>query len=230
LSIFDKIVPGYFYRIADDGNYIAGSGCNNDVASERPMVRKFIVDSIKYWMKRYHIDGFRFDLMGLLDKQTMLEVYAAAKEINPSALIYGEGWNMPTGLTISERMIQANVQNTGVAAFNDGIRDNLKGDVFNPTSSGFVQGGPPMTGIKRLKLQIRGKDTGRDNTLINVATPNETVNYVSAHDDACLWDKLVMTTHADEETLIKLDLLANAIILTSQGIPFIHAGDDFGRT
>lgn len=230
-SIFDKIVPGYFYRIDDDGNYIAGSGCGNDVATERPMVRKFIVDSVKYIMKEYHIDGFRFDLLGLIDIETMLQVYKEAKQINPNAIIYGEAWNIATGLDPNLRMIQANIQNTGIGAFNDGIRDNLKGDVFKAESKGFIQGSMPMTGIGRLQLQIKGQDTGREQYTIPVATPNETINYVSVHDNACLWDKLTSTNPEDSTAdRIKKAKLANAIILTSQGVPFLLAGDDFGRS
>ncbi|MFA6074238.1 MAG: type I pullulanase [Negativicutes bacterium] len=231
-SVFDKIVPYYYYRVDNSGGYISGSGCGNDVASEKPMVRKFIVDSCKYWVSEYHIDGLRFDLMGLHDKQTMLEVYKEVRKINPNAIIYGEGWDIPTGIPASERMTQTNVFGTGVAAFNDGIRDNLKGDVFKQTEGSFVQGLPPYLGMERLKLQIKGQSTGRNlDGSIPVATPNETINYVSAHDNACIWDKLKLTNPKDNEARIKqMDKLAAAVILTAQGVPFFAEADDFGRT
>ena len=130
-SIFDKVFPGYYYRMDKSGRYANGTGCGNEFASEKPMARKFIVDSIKYWMTEYHVDGFRFDLMGILDRETMLEVYREAKKINPSAIIYGEGWQMEQVLPADEMMTQANVQGTGIAAFNDGIRDNIKGNYAN---------------------------------------------------------------------------------------------------
>lgn len=230
-SVFDKIVPYYYYRVDNSGGYFNGSGCGNDVASEKPMVRKFIVDSCKYWVKEYHVDGLRFDLMGLHDKQTMLEVYKSVKKINPHALIYGEGWDIPTGIPASERMTQANVFGTGIAAFNDGIRDNLKGDVFKQTEGSFVQGLPPYLGMDRLKLQIKGQSTGRNSASIPVATPNETVNYVSAHDNACIWDKLKLTNPtADNNRVKQMDKLAAAVVFTAQGIPFFAEADDFGRT
>ena len=127
-SIFDKVFPGYYYRKDKSGHYANATGCGNEFASEKPMARKFIVDSIKYWMTEYHVDGFRFDLMGILDRDTMQEVYREAKKINPNVIIYGEGWDMEQVLPAKEMMTQANVHGTGIAAFNDGIRDNIKGD------------------------------------------------------------------------------------------------------
>ena len=127
-SVFDKVYPGYFYRRDAAGHYVNGTGCGNELASEKPMVRKFIVDSIKYWLTEYHVDGFRFDLMGILDRETMLEVYREAKAINPSVMIYGEGWRMEPLLPAERMMTQDHVAGTGIAAFNDGIRDNIKGD------------------------------------------------------------------------------------------------------
>ena len=127
------------------------------------MARKFIVDAIKYWMTEYHVDGFRFDLMGMLDRDTMLEVYREAKKINPHAIIYGEGWDMERLLPSKMMMTQANVQGTGIAAFNDGIRDNIKGDAGNEAAPGFVQGaGPQYGGMERFQLNIKGQSTGRD--------------------------------------------------------------------
>jgi pullulanase len=230
-SIFDKIVPMYFYRVYDNGEYANGSFCGNELATDRPMVRKYIVDNLKYYAKEFHIDGFRFDLMGLMDKQTLVDAYAAVKKINPDTIFYGEGWNMGDVLPVEKKMIQKNVVGTGIAAFNDGIRDNLKGDVFDEHAKGFVQNDKPMTGLVRLKLQIKAQDTGRDKESIPVVDPNEVVNYVSCHDNHTIWDKLkISNPGASYDDIKKMDLLAFAVVVTSQGIPFLGEGDEFGRT
>ena len=231
-SIFDKIFPRYYYRTDASGRYADGTHCGNELASEKPMVRKFIVDSIKYWMTEYHVDGFRFDLMGMLDRDTMLEVYREAKQINPNAIIYGEGWDMEKVLPPKMMMTQENVRGTGIAAFNDGIRDNIKGDVGSETARGLVQGaGPQYGGRERFQLQIKGQSTGRNTHSIEVFSPNESINYASAHDDLCLWDKLQISAAPVPENLrIKMDKLAAGIVLTAQGVPFLHAGDEFLRS
>ncbi len=231
-SIFDKIYPGYYYRSDASGHYANATGCGNELASERPMVRKFIVDSIKYWMTEYHVDGFRFDLMGILDRETMREVYRAARQINPNAIIYGEGWDMEQVLPANRMMTQANVQGTGIAAFNDGIRDNIKGNVFDASARGFVEGAvPPYGGLPRFWLNLKGQSTGRDQQSIPVFSPNETIDYDSVHDDLCLWDRLQLTARdAPEITRIRMDQLAAGIVLTAQGVPFLHAGDEFLRS
>ena len=231
-SIFDKVFPGYYYRMDASGRYANGTGCGNEFASERPMARKFIVDCIKFWMTEYHVDGFRFDLMGILDRDTMLEVYREAKRINPSAIIYGEGWDMERLLPANRMMTQANIPATGIAAFNDGIRDNIKGDATVGSASGFVQGaGPQFGGMERFWFNIKGQSTGRGSQGIAVFSPNETINYASAHDDLCLWDKLQSSAAAVPENLrINMDTLAAGIVLTAQGVPFLHAGDEFLRS
>lgn len=231
-SIFDKICPRYYYRMDKSGRYANGTGCGNEFASEKPMARKFILDSVKYWMTEYHIDGFRFDLMGILDRETMLEVYREAKKINPNALIYGEGWQMERVLPANEMMTQSHVRGTGIAAFNDGIRDNIKGDHANPHEGGFAQGaGAPFGGMKRFELNIKGQSTAKDARGIDVFSPNETINYDSAHDDLCLWDKLRLSTpDATESARVCMDKLAAGILLTAQGVPFLHAGDEFLRS
>lgn len=232
MSIFDKIVPRYYYRLDEQGRYANATGCGNEFASEKPMARKFIVDSVKFWMTEYHIDGFRFDLMGIEDRDTMLEVYREAKKINPNAIIYGEGWEMERLLPRSRMMTQAGVHGTGIAAFNDGIRDNIKGDAGRGEAPGFVQGaGPPFGGMERFLKNIKGQSTGKDSRSIEVFSPNETVNYDSAHDDHCLWDKLLLSTPGLPDSLrINMDMLAAGIVLTSQGVPFLHAGDEFLRS
>ncbi len=227
-SIFDKVVPRYYYRIDANGKYANGTWCGNEFASEKPMARKFIVDSIKYWMTEYHIDGFRFDLMGITDRETMLEVYREAKRINPSVLLYGEGWDMERLLPRERMMTQANVKGTGIAAFNDGIRDNIKGAVQQGEAPGFVQGAAPQGSLEQFLLNIKGQSTDGG---IEVVSPNETINYDSAHDDHCLWDKLLLSTPGIAEDLRRgMDKLAAGIVLTSQGVPFLHAGDEFLRS
>jgi pullulanase len=231
-SIFDKTFPRYYYRTDASGRYANGTGCGNEFASERPMARKFIVDTIKYWMTEYHVDGFRFDLMGILDRDTMLEVCREAKKINPNTIIYGEGWDMEKVLPPKRMMTQANVKGTGIAAFNDAIRDNIKGDAGKADASGFVQGtGPQYGGMERFHLNIKGQSTGRGSKGIEVFSPNETINYDSVHDDLCLWDKLQLSAADVPESLrINMDKLAAGIVLTAQGVPFIHAGDEFLRS
>jgi pullulanase len=231
-SVFDKVFPFYYYRRDASGRYANGTGVGNEFASERPMVRKLIVDSIKYWMREYHVDGFRFDLMGIEDRDTMLEVYREARKINPSALIYGEGWQMETLLPPDRMMTQLYVQGTGIAAFNDGLRDNIKGDAADGSAPGFVQGaGPPYGGMERFWLNIKGQSTGKGRESIAVSSPNETINYDSAHDDHCLWDKLILSApNVPGPLRVNMDKLAAGIVLTAQGVPFLHAGDEFLRS
>jgi pullulanase len=231
-SVFDKVFPFYYYRRDASGRYANGTGVGNEFASERPMVRKFIVDSIKYWMREYHVDGFRFDLMGIEDRDTMLEVYREARKINPSALIYGEGWQMETLLPPDRMMTQLYVQGTGIAAFNDGLRDNIKGDAADGSAPGFVQGaGPPYGGMERFWLNIKGQSTGKGRESIAMSSPNETINYDSAHDDHCLWDKLILSApNVPGPLRVNMDKLAAGIVLTAQGVPFLHAGDEFLRS
>ncbi len=230
-SVFDKVVPRFYYRMDGAGNYANATQCNNEVASEKPMVRKFIVDSITYWMREYHVDGFRFDLMGILDRQTMLEAFRAAKAINRNVIFYGEAWNMEYVLAADRMMTQRYVHGTGIAAFNDGIRDSIKGDGHDG-SQGFVQGAtPPHGGMHHFLLEIKGESTGKGSGAVEVFSPNETINYDSCHDDLCLWDKLLVSTpNVPEPQRINMDKLAAGIVLTSQGVPFIHAGDEFLRS
>jgi pullulanase len=231
-SIFDKIVPRYYYRKDALGQYANATGCGNEFASEKPMARKFIVDCVKYLMTEYHVDGFRFDLMGILDRETMLEVFREAKRINPSAILYGEGWDMERVLPPGRMMTQAHVQGTGIAAFNDGIRDNIKGDAGDASQPGFVQGAmPPFGGMARFQLNIKGQSTGKNRESIAVDSPCETISYASVHDDLCLWDKLQVSAGSmPVDQRIKMDKLAAGIVMTAQGIPLIHAGDEFLRS
>ena len=218
---FNKIVPGYFSRTNADGSYSNGSGCGNDTASEREMVRKYIVDSVMYWAEEYHIDGFRFDLVGLLDTETINEVVNTVHEKYPDVIFYGEGWTLGTAVEEGYTMAtQANAAETpGFAYFSDTIRNLLAGT--NGKSTGFVSG-----------------TTGKEEDISKCFTaatswcpgPTQTVNYVSCHDNYTLMDKLKLTrSDASESDLIRMNNLAAAIYMTSQGIPFIHAGEDFLR-
>lgn len=216
---FNKLVPGYFYRT--DSN---GSGCGNDVASERSMVSKFIVDSVAYWASEYHLDGFRFDLMGLIDTDTMNNVRAALDKIDPSICIYGEGWTMSTN--ISKEVSMANQSNAsltpGVGYFSDTIRDAIKGSVFEAEDPGYVNG--------NLK-KAAGIKNGVLGTPSWSPAPTQTITYSSCHDNYTLWDKIASSNPDDSEAdRIKQNLLAAAIVYTSQGVPFIQAGEEFLRT
>lgn len=220
---FEKIFPGYYFRRNLDGTFVNGSGCGNDTASEHYMMRRFIIDSIKYWMKEYHVDGFRFDLMGLHDIDTMNMVSQEALKINPNAMIYGEGWNIPTGIPEEIRAIQINSgKMINVGFFNDRIRNSVRGSVFEYKEKGFVSGAHGLE--NEIKLCIKG-------LLDLYHSPTQNINYISCHDNHTLWDKLTLSNKdADASELKDMHKLAYAIVLTSQGVPFIHSGDEFLRS
>ena len=221
---FNRIVPGYFSRIDDNGSYSNGSGCGNDTASERSMVRKYIVDSVNYWADEYHIDGFRFDLVGLLDTETVNEIVTEVHKDHPSVIFYGEGWTMTTkptkpGVTLATQVNSA--QTPGFAYFSDTIRDALKGSVFNH-DPGFVSGAP---GKERTIAECF---TGLTNWC---STPAQTVNYASCHDNNTLMDRIALAVpDASREDMIRMNNLAAAIYLTAEGIPFLQAGEEMLRT
>ena len=217
---FNGLVPDYFHRVGSNG-----SGCGNDVATERAMVRKYIVDSVVYWASEYHINGFRFDLVGLMDVETMNEIRAALDEIDPSIVLYGEGWSLTTSPTIAgtELATQTNVKDIdGFAMFNDTIRDDLKGSVFNSTEKGYVNG---KTALASTVLKCIKGIAGWSNI------PSQLINYASCHDNMTLWDE-INSSNADDslEDRIKQNLLSAAIVYTSQGVPFILAGEEMLRT
>ncbi|MEK3797239.1 type I pullulanase [Peribacillus sp. FSL H8-0477] len=228
-SNFNQLVPGYYFRYNEDGTLANGSGVGNDTASERKMMRKFIVDSVSYWAKEYHLDGFRFDLMGIHDVQTMNDVRRALDKIDPSIMVIGEGWDLNTPLAANRKANQKNAeQMPRIAHFNDSIRDGLKGSVFNELDTGFVNGKQGMEDI--IKKGIAG-GINYDNSLATYKDPQQVVTYVEAHDNHTLWDKLALTNPKDSLTKRKqMHKLASSISLTSQGINFIHAGQEFMRT
>lgn len=238
-SVFNQTVPGYFYRQKEDGSFSNASGCGNEIASERSMVRKYIIDSLKYWATEFHIDGFRFDLMGILDLETMKAIRAGLDKTNPGLFLYGEGWTadqspMPENL----RAVKNNIpQLRGIAGFNDDFRDALKGNHGSKKSKGFV------TGLELNEESVKFGIVGAINhPQINfdfietlnygwAAEPSQCINYVSCHDNYTLFDKLKMSrAKATDNELRKMVKLAGALILTSQGVPFLHAGVEFCRT
>ncbi|MFD2670849.1 type I pullulanase [Marinicrinis sediminis] len=229
-SSLHQLVPGYYFRYTEDGQLVNGSGVGNDTASERKMMRKLIVDSVVYWAKEYNIDGFRFDLMGIHDIDTMNEVRAALDEIDPSIITIGEGWDLGTQLDAGEKANQNNAsQLPGIGQFNDSTRDGIKGSVFNQNEPGWVNGKYQDSYL------IKGAAAGGVfyNSLIQhyAVEPDQSVNYVEAHDNNTLWDKLTFTNpDASDEEKESMHKLASAIVLTSQGISFLHAGQEFMRT
>ena len=242
---FNKIVPGYFSRIHDDGSYQSNSGCGNDTASERSMVSKYIVDSVLYWAEEYHIDGFRWDLVGLIDYETINAVMEAVHAVNPNIIFYGEGWEMCTWTTkdgyVNKMTIQPNdtkVNGESVFAFfNDTIRNAIHGGVFVATDKGFVSGN--MNGSAKMTVSagytansIWGSNGG------SVDTPLQTINYASCHDNYTLFDNLTIdvmdvTGCSAEEAAAQAAAMNNlgaAYYITAQGVPFIHAGEEMLRS
>ena len=242
----NKIVPGYFSRIHDDGSYQSNSGCGNDTASERSMVRKYIVDSVVYWAEEYHIDGFRWDLVGLIDIDTINQVMEEVHAINPNIIFYGEGWEMCDWTTkegyVNRMTIQPNdtkVNNEGniFAFFNDTIRNVIHGGVFTATDKGFTSGN--MNGSTKMVVSagytansIWGSNGG------TVDTPLQTINYASCHDNYTLFDNLTIdvmdaTGSTAEEAAPQAAAMNNlgaAYYITAQGVPFIHAGEEMLRS
>ena len=235
-SNLQKIVPGYYYR-SDETGYTNGSGCGNEVASDRPMVQKLIVDSLIYWAKEYHIDGFRFDLMGVLDIDTMNVIAERLKEIRPDIYLYGEGWNGgPSSLAEEKRAFKASAKKMpGIGMFNDDIRDTIKGSVFYDDHLGFVNGGTHLENALRYGITgaVAHPQVGYDayGSKPWAKEPGQSINYVSCHDNYTLWDKLsVSCPEASEEKKKAMNRLCAAIVFTSQGVPFIQAGEEFLRS
>lgn len=218
---FERIFPGYYFRFFEDGKASNGSGCSNDTASERLMMRKYIVDSVYYWAKQYQLDGFRFDLMGLHDVTTINTVREKLNTLERPIMLYGEGWILSTMLADSLKANQLNSSKMPhIGHFNDTMRNAVRGSVFIREEKGFASGKSGME--EAIKTCVSGSV---------FQTPDQSINYVSAHDNNTLWDKLKFSNPADnEETLKSIQKLSNAIVITSQGIPFIHSGVEFCRT
>lgn len=237
-SAFQDIVPNYYYRMNDDGTFSNGSGCSNDTASEHLMYRKYMIDSVTYWASEYHIDGFRFDLMGLHDVTTMNSIRSALDNLykdgsGKKILMYGEAWDMPT--KCDEGTVMANQKNlkkldNRIGAFDDTIRDAIKGSTGG-VDKGFIQEGSSRAA---LKTGIAGQS---DTTTGWANVPNQCVTYASCHDNLCLYDKLVDSVYGKNkeyrkryENLVSMNKLSAAIVITSQGIPFMLSGEEFARS
>ncbi len=235
-SSFNKIVPYYYYRYTATGANSSASGCGNDTASEREMFGKFMVDSVKYWISEYNLDGFRFDLMGLHDLETMKKVEAAVHAINPKAIIYGEGWSMGATIDGSAQANQTKISQIeatndaigSVAVFNDVIRDGLKGSVFSATARGYISG---LVSAEVMAKVIFGIDGGMRNGQGWKVKNAMVINYMSAHDNNTLWDKLELSNGTDSiENRVKMNRLGAAILMISKGTPFWQAGEELLRT
>lgn len=237
-SNFQKTYPDYFYRKTTEGKYSDGSGCGNETASEKPLMREFMKESVEYWVKEYHIDGFRFDLMGVHDIETMNEIRAMVDKIDPSIYIYGEGWSAGSCAYPQEKLaMKAHAkQLDGIGAFSDEMRDALRGPFSDDHKGGFLIGEPDQE--ESIKFGIVGAIAHPqiDMTKVNYSKeawtnePSQMVAYVSCHDDMCLTDRLRATMpYITDDELIRLDLLAQTAVLTSQGVPFILAGEEMLR-
>jgi pullulanase len=238
-SNFNQFVPGYFYRHTAKGAYSNGTGCGNETASEKAMMRKYMIESVVYWAKEYHLDGFRFDLMGVHDIETMNGISAALHQVDPTIFIYGEGWtagNSP--LPEDLRAVKKNAYKLDkIAVFNDDMRDGIKGGWSDVKAKGFVSGAAGNAESVKFGIVASTQHPQVDYTKVNyskapwAAEPYQTINYVSCHDDNTLFDRLkISNPDVSEVDLIKMDKLSNAIVLTSQGVAFLHAGAEILRT
>lgn len=227
---FGKTVPGYFFRYDQNGMPSNGTGVGNDIASERYMARKFIVDSVTFWAKEYGIDGFRFDLMGILDVETLNSIRKAVNKINPEILLLGEGWNLNTPLPHEERASIHNAKKMpGIAFFNDHFRDTIKGSTFRVMEKGYVFGN--SNSKEETKYLLAGSAVKNTQGEALFTQPSQTVNYVECHDNYTMWDKLEKSNLEESEaTKRKRHTLATTFVFLSQGISFLHAGQEFYRT
>ena len=234
-SSFNKIVPYYYYRYTASGANTSASGCGNDTASERYMYGKFMVDSVKYWISEYDLDGFRFDLMGLHDLETMQQIEAAVHTVDPEAIIYGEGWTMGSTIDGSKMANQSNIKDIeitnnaigAIAVFNDVIRDGLKGSVFEKESQGYING-RGQANLAKIVFGIKGGNALSQGWIVKDA---RVVNYMSAHDNNTLWDKLELSNGTDTiERRLAMNRLGATILMASKGMTFFQAGEEMLRT
>ena len=243
-SNFQRTYPDYYYRKVTTtpdalaSGYSNGSGCGNETASEQPMMRRFMLESVKYWINEYHIDGFRFDLMGIHDIETMNQIRRMVDDIDPTIFIYGEGWSAGSCAYPNELLgMKANISKMpGIAAFSDEIRDALRGPFSDDTKPGWLGGVPEEESlkfgivgairhpqVKMKKVNYSEKPWAQE--------PIQMISYVSCHDDMCLVDRLKASIpNITEDELIRLDLLAQTAVFTSQGVPFMLSGEELLRT
>ena len=219
-SNFNILCPNYYYRLNKDGSFSNGSGCGNELATERPMVRKFILDSVDFWLREYKIDGFRFDLMALIDRDTMREVVAHIKSVKKGAIIYGEPWVAGPSVLPRDKMSAKGIQDVlDIAVFNDDYRDAVKGD-----NDGYVRGF--SQGNMKYKIDMETGIVGGFSRL-----PHRSINYINSHDNLILYDKMKKVFQlSSEDEIIMYNKFALSILFTSQGIPFMYAGNEFLRT
>ena len=238
-SYFNQLVPGYYYRQTKEGKFSNATACGNETASERYMMRKFMLESVLYWVREYHIDGFRFDLMGVHDIETMNLISKELHKIKPDILLYGEGWTAGSSpLPDSLRAIKKYAYKLDrIAIFSDDMRDGIKGSVFENTDKGFASGKPGIEETIKFGIVASCKHPQVDYTKVNyskapyAAQPWNTITYCECHDNHVLWDKLAISAkNATEAERKEMDKLAMSIVLTSQGISFLHAGTEFLRT
>lgn len=237
-SNFELTAPGYYHRHWDDGRYSDASGCGNETASDLRQMRDFIINSTKYWADEYHIDGFRFDLMAIHDTETMNEVAAELKKINPSIFVYGEGWTAgDSPLQTERRALKENVgKMTDIAVFSDDLRDAVKGHYTNAADRGFATGKPGLEETVKIGI-VAATDhpqvdfsNGNNSKFPYAKSPEMIVNYVSCHDDLCLTDKLRKSMEGEpEQNMLAAAKLAQTIVFTSQGTPFMFAGEEVFR-
>lgn len=237
-SNFNTLAPDYYYRKKADGSFSDASACGNETASDKAMFRKFMLESVLYWVKEYHIDGFRFDLMGIHDIETMNLIADTLRKIKPSIVLYGEGWTAGgSPLPESKRAIKKNASELkGIAVFSDDMRDGIKGSVFNIDDRGFATGKLANAESVKFGIVAAGKHPQIDYTKVNYSkepyttSPASLINYADCHDNNILWDKIALSfKEASEKDRIKMHQLAYAIVLTSQGTPFLTAGSEFLR-
>lgn len=237
-SAFNKLYPGQFFRYKEDGTPANGSGCGNETASDKQMMRNYMVESVKYWMKEYHVDGFRFDLMGIHDIGTMNLIREAAQQIDPNVIIYGEGWAAEAPAYDADKLaMKANASKLGgIAAFGDEMRDGLRGGWSNDKEGAFLIG--KAGNEESVKFGIAGAvpHMGVDLTKVNYSDepwathPEQMISYVSCHDDMCIADRIMATApKADKAERVRLQKLAYAAVMTSRGVPFIWCGDEIMR-
>ncbi len=228
-SPFEKILPGYFFRYDGNGMPANGTGVGNDIASERLMVRRYIHDSVRFWLDEYQVDGFRFDLMGILDVVTMRGVREICDNTDKDILVFGEGWNLQTPIPDEEKAIISNQEKLPrIGQFNDQFRDQIKGSTFDLKNSGFALGNGSMPNVQDL---LTGSIGLTDDKAGMFMEPIQTINYVESHDNYTLWDKIeACFPDLEDAHKRKKHVLATALVLVSQGVPFLHSGQEFFRT
>lgn len=239
-AVFDDLVPGYYYRQRADGSYSDASACGNEVASDRPMVRNYIVNSVMYWAKEYHVDGFRFDLMAIHDITTMNIVSTVLRKIDPTIFIYGEGWTAGSSpLPDEQKALKVNVKKLNhVAVFSDDIRDGIKGHWSNVKEKGFASGNVSLKEVVKFGVvastnhpQIKFDPKRAYAQFPYSDDPTKIIGYVSCHDNNTLYDKLkIANPEATEADLVKMGKLSNSIVFTSQSVPFFMMGEEMKRT